>query len=701
MRATQTKLLDFIIKQQHQFVIPVYQRMYSWEYSHCEKLWSDIIKAGSSDDIKAHFIGSIMYMQNDIYSASDITQLSVIDGQQRITTITLILIAMRDFFSENDEFSGITKAKIGEIYLINPHEIGEKQYKLILSQNDKDTLIYLIDSNKPKPDVLSKQIMDNLKFFKEKLYENKYKLDKLCAGIKKLIIVDITLERGSDNPQLIFESMNSTGKNLYQADLIRNYILMELEPKIQTQLYEKYWREIEKDFGQGEIYNTYFNRFIRDYLTIKTDSIPSENKVYEAFKKYMQDISNQNVSRQNIESVLKDLKKYSQYFSNIVLDKEPDSKLRTAFKDLKELNVKVSYPFLMQVYDDYENKIINESEFLSIIRLIESYIARRFICNVSSNGLNNIFQTLLKNVDKKNYVESLKAKFIMQKSLRFPKDSQFIESFIEKEIYLASDKRKYFIRKLENFNNKEIVDIENLTIEHIMPQNLNDIWITHLGDNHQEIHEKYLHTIGNLTLSGYNASYKDKSFVEKRDMEHGFKDSPLRLNKFLKKLDKWGKDEILQRAKALANDAIKIWAMPSINETTIQNYMRNKENKTLTYTIKEYHPNLLQGKNNEIFEILKERIIGLDSNIYMEILKKYIAFKINDKNIVCIVPQKNNLKITLNINKEDLNDSKMITEDISGKGAWGTGNTQFKLEFKDEITYAMQLILQSYENYYK
>lgn len=302
MKADAIKLLDFIGKsQEKQFVIPIYQRVYSWGKEHCEQLWDDIIKTGGNDQMNGHFIGSIVFVQDGIYT-TNYNELLIIDGQQRLTTITLLFIALRDHLNDEDELlEKFSRQKIQNRYLINSDEKGDKKFKLILSESDKDTLLSLIDENRRKPSEPSLKIVENFKLFEEWIRKNTNKLETIFKGLDKLMVVEISLERGKDNPQLIFESMNSTGKDLTQTDLIRNYILMGLDPEKQEIFYKKYWRAMEKDFKQNEIL---FNQFVRHYLTIKTRDIPNINKVYEAFKRYQQEWGIET------EALLQDLQKY-------------------------------------------------------------------------------------------------------------------------------------------------------------------------------------------------------------------------------------------------------------------------------------------------------------------------------------------------------------------------------------------------------
>lgn len=314
MEAREATLLKFFKdNQNNQFVIPIYQRVYSWGKEQCEQLWDDIIKIGGNDKMNGHFIGSILYVLDGNTHSNN--PLLIIDGQQRLTTITLLLIALRNHSSDE------VKRKEIESYLINSGNDGDKKFRLILSESDKDTLLSLIDKNKRKPSEPSVKIMENFKLFEKWISENTGKLETIFKGLDKLMIVWIALKKGKDDPQLIFESMNSKGIELTQADLIRNYIIMETEVEKQEDFYNQYWRAMEEDFKQNE---TLFNRFVRHYLTIKTRDIPNIKKVYEAFKRYQQERGIET------EVLLQDLQKYCEYFCQIAFKKEADKDLNKA-----------------------------------------------------------------------------------------------------------------------------------------------------------------------------------------------------------------------------------------------------------------------------------------------------------------------------------------------------------------------------------
>ncbi len=674
MKADAMKLLDFIGKsQEKQFVIPIYQRVYSWEKEQCEQLWDDIIKIGGNDKMNGHFIGSILYERVDGTPSSP---LLIIDGQQRLTTITLLLIALRNHSSDE------VKRKEIESYLINSNKDGDKKFRLILSESDKDTLLFLIDKNKRKPSEPSVKIVENFELFEKWISENTGKLETIFKGLDKLMIVWIALDKGKDDPQLIFESMNSTGKGLTQTDLIKNYILMGLEPEKQKIFYKKYWRAMEEDFKQNE---TLFDQFVRHYLTIKTRKIPNEKRVYEAFKDYRQKKGIE------IEDLLKDLQKYCGYFCQIAFKKEVDKELNKALGFLVDLEMDVIYPLLLELYSDYKDGVLSEQDFTSIIYLTESYLCRRAVCGLGTNSLNKVFPSFTKRIQKDEYFKSLKAHFgYLTEKQRFPNNDEFKKLFITIDFY-HFQKREYFLERLENFERKERVYTREYTTEHIMPQKLTEEWERDLGENFQAIHDKYLHTIGNLTLTGYNEKYSNNSFQEKRDMEKGFKQSPLRLNQSLKDLEPFGEKKIEKRANDLADWALKIWTYPKLDAETLEKYKPKKEKKV--YDLSSYK---FGSHSRELFDILRKEIKALDERITEKFNQEYISYMFG-KNFVDIVVQNKDLKLYLNMPFNELQDEKNLARDMTNKGHLGNGDIEIKLETKENIPYCLGLIKQALE----
>ena len=498
------------------------------------------------------------------------------------------------------------------------------------------------------------------------------------------------MDRERDNPQLIFESLNSTGLELTQADLVRNYILMGLEKKEQETLYVDYWFPMEKNFGHAE-YSDLFDRFMRDYLTIKTGKIPNIKDVYSAFKTYAQKF-------ESMKELVEEIYKYSKYFVSFALEKEEDADIKVVIKDINTLKVDVSYPFLLQTYEDYSQDKITKKELLRILKDIESYVFRRAICGIPTNSLNKTFANLYKEIKQENYLESFTAAVLLKDSYRkFPRNKEFKEQLIIKDVYNLRI-RNYLLNKLENYDRKEQVIIEEYTIEHIMPQNenLSKEWRQELGEKWEDVHDKYLHTIGNLTLTGYNSELSDRPFKEKRNMKGGFADSPIRLNQAIANLEFWNEEEILSRGKVLSDLAIQLWKCPKLEKETIDKYRIVKQKQEKTYSLND-HSHLEDGSSmRPLYEELRKRILNIDSSVIEEILKLYIAYK-TSTNFVDIVPQKSRLRLSLNMRFNEINDPKNICKDVTDKGRWGNGDVEVGISSMNEIDYVMSLIKQAYE----
>ena len=559
--------LNKLLNTSRQFIVPIFQRNYSWQKSQYEQLWFDILRASKFKEKQNHFIGSIVYIDMGT-PAGRPQQLLLIDGQQRLTTISILLCAIKDYVQKfNLETKLINLAKIKNQFLYNSDEIDEDRYKLLLNVQDKETYIKLIDNtiftvNKPATNIIK-----CYEFFYERIEDfikQHGQIDEIYAGIFKLSLVSISLDKDIDNPQMIFESMNSTGKDLSQTDLLRNYLLMDLTPEKQTRLYKTYWKPMEELFGE-DIYKNDVNKFdyfIRDFLTLKSDTgyICKINNVYENFKRYYLD--------NNCEkfAVLKDLFTYAKYYACIDLLQEKDDELKLYWQEFKKLDSHVVYPFLLKLYDDYSRQILIKEDFKKILQVVISYLWRRAICEIPTNSLSKTFATLYQAVDKDDYVNSVIKAFVFKSSYkRFPSDYEVREKLQTKDIYHFR-LRKYLLEALENYYHKEPIDLNtaNYTIEHIMPQNIehNLSWQQMLGEDWQEVHSLYLHTLGNLTITGYNAEMSNKSFVEKVNGESGFKHSHLKLNESIAQCDVWNKKAIQRRTNILTDIILKIWKYP-------------------------------------------------------------------------------------------------------------------------------------------
>ncbi|OWK97086.1 hypothetical protein AP75_13115 [Kaistella haifensis DSM 19056] len=685
MKASSANLLT-VIKGPKQFFIPIYQRTYSWQLAQCDQLLKDIIRISKDDNLQGHFLGSIVYFQEDIHTISDVPKLLVIDGQQRLTTVSLLILALAHFLKNNPVELDTNANKLFNYYLLNSDEDNDLRYKLMLTRGDKQSYINLLNEI-PQEDTMNR-VTENYKFFASRINEENVKA--IYNGVLRLFIVDVALEKDKDNPQLIFESMNSTGLDLSQADLIRNYVLMGQEIDLQTKLYENYWFPMEQTFGNE--YSTRFDGFMRDYLSVKTGKIPRIGEVYEEFKLYI----NSDRSSESIEENVKDTFNFANHYSKIVLRKEKDKDLQEMFSNILKLKVDVAYPFILPVYNDYVHGLVSKDDFISILKLVESYVFRRAICGIPTNSLNKTFGNLYKSVNTENYLESVQASFqLLDSYKRFPDDTEFEKEIISKDVYNFRS-RNYLLSKLENFKRKEFVNVDEYTIEHILPQNqnLSEEWQNMLGEEWQDIQKKYLHTLGNLTLTGYNSEMSDHSFARKKCIEGGFDDSPLRLNTYLRTASQWTTTEIGERAGELSQKATLIWDSPKLSSEILERYLQKDEKEIVTYDLD--HFGYLEGDILELYESLKKRILNIDSSVKEEIKKLYIAFK-SSTNFVDIEPQKSRLRLILNMKFDEINDPLNLAKDVTGLGRWGNGDVEVGISNINEIDDVMDLIQQAFD----
>ena len=674
-----------ILNGNKQFLIPVYQRYYSWDIDQCKRLWNDIVemqKKGKS----GHFVGSIVNIAEQAMHTG-VQKFMIIDGQQRTTTLTLLLLALRDYAIANPADTTINAKRIDNMLLKNEYESGDERYKLLLTETDREILISLVES-KPIADGTKSKLLDNYRYFVDKIAAKELIPAEIYESIGKLQIVNITLDRTMDDAQAIFESLNSTGKELSESDLIRNYVLMGLEPTEQTYVYEHMWRPMELMFSY-ETQDTLMDKFFRDYLTMKLTRIPKQGRVYDEFKLY-----HLNCEFSTIRELCQDLLTYAKYYTDIVFARSSNPVLKGLYSDINDLRMEVSYPFLIKVHNDFAEHIITEDELLEILRLCISYVFRRSICDIPTNSLNKTFATLRNEIRQDDYLNSIKAFFILRDDYKeFPNDEKFVAAFISRDIYNMRS-RNFILSHLENFENKSIIVVENYTIEHIMPQNknLSIEWQTMLGANWREIQKTYLHTIGNLTLTCYNSEMSDHSFLTKMDMEGGFKESALRLNGFVVKQTEWTESTIKTRAKLLAEKAKKIWAFPKMTDAELAPYRTNVK-PAERYSLDSYDINVL---TKTLFDVLDRRIQNLSPAVKREFKKLYVAYKL-DTNFVDIVFQKQRLRISVNMKYSEVSDPNGICKDITGLGRWGNGDVELYMEHTSDVDQVMEIIEQSYK----
>ena len=690
MRASKAILLDDFLSKRMQLSIPIYQRTYSWMERECVQLWNDILRTGRNNSNSGHFIGSVVYIEEKGFQLSKVPMLLVIDGQQRLTTVMLILEALSRRMDSQGPSSGLSANALREYYLLNPHQTGDEVFKLKLTETDKESLFSLI-RNVPLPANPSLRIKENFTFFQNRINAMSDP-GPLIRGLMKLMIVDIALERGQDNPQLIFESMNSTGRELTPGDLIRNFLLMGLNSQDQKRLYKDHWHPMEEAFGQ-EAYGKLFSEFVRNYLTLRNNGeIPVKKRIYEEFKIYAEST--------DTETLIADIHKYADYYCAMRLKQEKDRKLGSAFRDLAELKADVAFPLLLKMYHDYREGILEPEDFCKAVRMCESYVFRRAVCRIPTNSLNQTFSSSLRAINKRHYLESLQAYFLNQSSSsyrRFPNDEEFKHYMSNRNLY-NFPRRSYWLRRLENHHRtKEFVLPSEYTIEHIMPQNknLSQEWRDELGPEWQKIQEKYLHTLGNLTLTGYNPEYGDLAFKAKRDMKNfGFRKSPLWLNEGLGDTNKWNEDSILKRAERLAERAVNVWARPDLPDKTLKAYKAGS--KTSRETLPgDGHP-VFVGPALEMFESFRKKVLEIDECITEKTLERSVVYRA-ETDFMEVLPEGDSLVVLLNTRLRELRDPGGPAVITALEGPLAEPRTKVTIEKTEDLPRAVALASQTFE----
>ena len=620
MKGSELRLIEYMEGSKKRFIIPVYQRNYDWKIENCKQLYDDLIQVIKNNS-KTHFFGSIV----SVYEPSGRnTEFLIIDGQQRLTTMSLLFLAMYNLLEEKIIISEdeSLKDQIYEDFLVDKYQPQEKRMKLKPIKNDQKAFSKLFNS---KDDYIKdSNLTINYSYFYERIQKQEITIDELFDAICRLEIINITLNN-EDNPQLIFESLNSTGLDLSEGDKIRNYILMGLPKQKQDEYYEKYWNCIEKCTKYD------VSSFIRDYLSVKQLVIPSQKKVYINFKKYVED------SSLKIIEILEDLLSYAKRYNILLCGKTSSKELNSCINRLNRLETTVTRPFFLEVLRLYDENQINLNEVAEAFSITESYLFRRTICDLPTNALNKIFLLLNREIMRydgtdSNYIEKLKFALLSKKDrARFPNDDDFSLMFTEKPIYQMNSKNKiYILERLENFGTLEDKDIYRhydegeYSIEHIMPQHLTPAWIKELGDSYEEIHDTWLHRIANLTLTAYNSKYSNSTFVEKKTMKNGFEDSGIRLNTYVSKKDKWTLAELRDRNDYLLKRALNIWAFPSTN-------YKPQEKQLDSYTLDD-EASFLSGRQiaKFVYKGIEQPVVSW-VEMYTKVLR---ALYLEDKTII-------------------------------------------------------------------
>lgn len=573
MKGQEQMLFQYMEGSSKRFVIPVYQRNYDWQIEHCKRLYDDLIKV-HRENRRSHFFGSIVSAEDDQLGMQEYL---IIDGQQRLTTVSLLLLALHDLLEEDRIQTNRNKLteKIREEYLIDKFTEDETKIKLKPVKDDMRAYMALIDDiNDP---IKASNLTINYNYFYNRILRQEIKPEELYDAFCRLQIISIYLGR-DDNPQLIFESLNSTGLDLSEGDKIRNYILMGVQPtKLQERYYEKYWHKIEQHTNYD------VSAFTRDYLSIKTQSTPAMKRVYMKFKDFVATNPFENIKdKKEIdekEVLLIDLLEYAKRYEILLEANSKIGELDSIIDRLNRFEATVTRPFLMEVIKheevgDRAGNRLNESELIEIFEIVESYLFRRQICDIPTNSLKSIFASLNNEIMRydgtiEDYVEKLKYTLLGKTASRiYPDDHMFAEGLSTKHVYLMQSKnKKYIMERFENWGTKEVKDVWGLieegtyTIEHIMPQTLSAAWKEELGPDYEVIHEEWNDKLANLTLTAYNSRYSNRTFKKKRDMENGFRDSGIRMNQDIAQYDKWTAKELDDRNNRLVKQAISIWPM--------------------------------------------------------------------------------------------------------------------------------------------
>ena len=684
-----TKLIDGRV----QYVIPVFQRDYSWTEEQCAQLWKDVLEVASAPPPTRHFVGSIVYASTDD-TAAHLPRWLLIDGQQRLTTVMLLAAALRDHLDDtgyNDPY--LTSAILDSQFLRNADLPPVNRPKLVLRRHDHETLHALLDGVKP-PSKASERIHENYQYFRHHVPAVDPKT--IYTGINRLEVVDVTLQ-AHDDPQSIFESLNSTGLDLSPSDLIRNFILMRLPEAQQTRLYEDIWYNIELLFRGHE--HT-FDNFARDYVALKTRATKQEraDAIYHGFRRSFASFCE---ADGGLEEALVEIRRHAEYYAAFSLGRgNPDRRLLTPLRQLRRL-VDVPAILVMRLFDCHDRvETLPTEEFAEALALLESYVFRRAICGLQTRGYWSVFTTLAHRIDEKHPLESLKVCLARQSdNYRFPHDHEFQIQLERQDIY---GKRvcRVLLERLENYNMKEPTDTSEYSIEHVMPQNerLSEAWREMLGPNWKTIQEEWLHRLGNLTLTAYNPEISDRPFEKKKTIEGGFADSAVRLNKFVREQAVWTAAEMHQRGVDLSKRGLKIWPMLEVSDALLEEAKRAEllERAKLGSVEKVG----MDGHARRLFSVLRDQIKGMEQGIVELAEGKSVSYHAGDF-FVEVLPRAGRLLLLLAPEFNEVEDVNGIAMDARQwkffVGSRYDGGVAVNVGDDKDVRRAMPLIRQALE----
>ena len=660
MKADTTKIFNLLNGDKH-YVVPIYQRLYSWGLEECKKLFNDVISLMGGG--KKHFTGTIVEIIHSEKNSGTLVSHVLIDGQQRFTTFTLFILALMDHF-DNENWE-----EMKNTYLVNQYKSGDEHYKLLLIEKDMSILKKLVNKGKLDDEEKESLIFINFNFLKQEIAKSKYSFAEFRKSLDKLMVVIIDLDI-ADNPQLIFESINSTGLSLTQGDLIKNYILMDLNCEDQKNIYQTYWKEIEDEL----IRFNQLDNFFKHFLSIKNLKIPNINDIYEEFKKYHKSLDDK-----KIIDFVKDIYSYFEIFHLILKNSFQDEKIKKSMSKLILLKIDVINPLLMELFNRYNNNLIDSKDVCFLIDTFTSYIVRRQFCGLPTASLNKAFISLINSLKDENIKESILVSLLKFNNTQiFPKNSDFKANFIHKDIYNMKSKNA-ILKIIEDHSNKEELKSSNYTVEHILPQgdNLPEVWKKALGDDWKKKFDTWVQTIGNITLTRYNSEYSNHSFEKKKTMEGGLLESQLKLNKFVVKCDEWNDVKIKERAVDLFNYCLTIWERPELDQSILDKYVE-KSKKDIIYHLKDFKY-YADGSMNKIYDRIINFARNINSNIDIKVMKVYVNIKENENTLASLVIDKKSIKMYFFMKKKYV-DEHQILRSMDGIGHKGTGDTEISID---------------------
>lgn len=693
MHAQHRRFSDILTGNAIQFIIPVFQREYRWREENCEQLWKDIVRVGSDPSLPEHFVGSVVYI-GAADNAAGFNRWLLIDGQQRVTTLTLLLTALRDHIRETgwegDENSP-TWQMIDHYFLRNIHLRGDRLLKLHLRRHDDATLTALITGG-ARPDNPSVNVIENYDLFRRLLREEDPQV--IYNGINRLVLVDVVLDRGRDDPQLIFESLNSTGVDLSTSDLIRNFILMSLNEEDQTQLHTEYWERIDDLFREND---RVFANFIRDYLALRDRPAKLEraDRVYGAFRAAFSGVGR---DKAQLTPLLTDLLRRARQYAAFAIGAGHGPR-DYAFANLRFLSDAPAI-LMMRLLEAQETHLsMTEAELLEAVRLIESYMLRRAVMGAQNKGYSLEFAKVAYRIDDARPLASLKAALAgMPAAYAFPTDEEFFRALTEGDLY---HKRVCFhvLDALENRDFNERVNTAGFSIEHILPQNekLHESWRRMLGQNWREVQKTWLHRLGNLTLTGYNGTYSDRPFEEKKTIENGFQHTPIRISFGLRDLTVWNEAEMSARGERLAARALKVW--PALNaDTAVIRAMAREELKARA-ALRPLSTVTMGPNARTLFDALRDRIRAAFPEVIEMPETKSVSYH-DPEFFAELIPRANGLSVLIGIDYNEVEGPDETVRDTANysfvTNASYQGGVLINLRGQEQLEQAMRVITQAH-----